>query len=149
MVKLQAKFNKKTLKYVLLNLRMNIAQTNFISRCKKKGLGFVAKLAKRNDEIANTCMVLCGDMEFNLNPASAAYRNNNKDVEKAIYCAEALARMPQQKIKWGAEITRFFAPHLYRVFYAVVIKEEYHFHRALTGEKFQLSTKKRRKGLFK
>jgi hypothetical protein len=78
------------------------------------------------------------DMRFNLAPEASAYRHPNPVVEEAIACAEALARVPQQAVKWNHRVTRALMPSLYHIYYAEVIPEVVASYEALSGQKFVL-----------
>lgn len=61
------------------------------------------------------------DMAFNLSPAADAYRHPNPQVEEAIACIEALARVPQQVHKWGDAAVRLAWPGLYGMYFGTVV----------------------------
>ncbi|MCI5050004.1 MAG: DUF2748 family protein [Rickettsiales bacterium] len=61
------------------------------------------------------------DMQANLTPRADAYRHHNPEIEEAIACVEALARVPQQVIKWGHAATQYAWPNLYPIYYQQVI----------------------------
>ncbi len=61
------------------------------------------------------------DMQFNLDPTADVYSRENKEEEEAISCVEALARVPQQVIKWGHVTTMVFMSNLYKIYYGQVI----------------------------
>lgn len=68
-----------------------------------------------------TLSKLFEDMLFNLAPKADVYSNPDKNIEDAIACVEALARVPQQCNKWGDEIVKLLYPNLYDVYYHEVI----------------------------
>lgn len=61
------------------------------------------------------------DMAFNLAPEAEAYRRADPQAEEAIACIEALARVPQQVMKWGHEAVRFGWPGLYAIYFGTVL----------------------------
>ncbi len=61
------------------------------------------------------------DMAFNLAPEADAYRRADAQEEEAIACIEALARVPQQEIKWGREATHTCWPSLAAFYEDVVL----------------------------
>ncbi len=61
------------------------------------------------------------DMKFNLAPVADVYKNSNPEVEETIACIEALARVPQQVMKWGYLTTMATMQGLYKVYYSEVI----------------------------
>lgn len=64
------------------------------------------------------------DMAFNLSPAGEAYERESPEEAEAIACIEALARVPQQCVKWGHEVTRLCWPRLYTQYYHTIIPEK-------------------------
>lgn len=62
-----------------------------------------------------------GDMAFNLAPEADAYRDPNPVIEEAIAVIEALARVPQQVLKWGHGPVKAAWPQLYAFYYGTVI----------------------------
>lgn len=46
------------------------------------------------------------DMQSNLLPAADVYKRTDPEAEEAIACVEALARVPQQVMKWGYLTTK-------------------------------------------
>ena len=61
------------------------------------------------------------DMQSNLSPAADVYKRADPEAEEAIACVEALARVPQQVMKWGYLTTRSTMHDLYKVYYSEVI----------------------------
>lgn len=61
------------------------------------------------------------DMLFNLAPVADVYQNKNKQIEEAIACVEALARVPQQVNKWGHDVVKVLMHNLYQLYYEDVI----------------------------
>lgn len=59
------------------------------------------------------------DMAFNLEPEG--YDQGNPTFTEAMICIEALARVPQQAIKWGHQATYAAMPNLYKTYYTNVI----------------------------
>ena len=74
-----------------------------------------------NRDWASLILSCLDDMAFNLNPVADAYFDSDEIVEEAIACIEALARVPQQLIKWGTTTTRHSMPHLYQLYFGAVI----------------------------
>jgi len=66
-------------------------------------------------------LVMFEDMAFNLEPKADVYSNPDKNVEEAIACIEALARVPQQSYKWGEETVKYLTPHLFKIYFDEVI----------------------------
>lgn len=61
------------------------------------------------------------DMAVNLAPQAAAYRRADPVEEEQIACIEAVARVPQQVVKWGHDAVAAAWPELYRFYYGTVI----------------------------
>jgi hypothetical protein len=64
---------------------------------------------------------MLADMAFNLAPDADAYKRPDAREEEAIACIEALARVPQQVVKWGHDATQTCWPQLYAFYYGRVI----------------------------
>jgi hypothetical protein len=110
---------------------------------------FIGKLSKNYPEcvgvsadnfIASRLIALCADMEFNLEPKADVYTNKNKEIEEAIACIEALARVPQQAQKWGHDITKRIMKNLYMIYYNQVIPANIETYLNLTGKLYQESS---------
>ena len=128
---------------------MKISQLSFVNKCRDEKISFIPELYEKHKNIGKIAMLLCGDMEFNLSPNSLAYRDKDKNYEAAVFCAEALARIPQQKVKWGAKTTKYFAPNLYKSYFGEVIKEEEKYYKNTTGKNFQLTLPTNKKSFVK
>lgn len=61
------------------------------------------------------------DMLFNLSPVADVYRRDNVDEEEAIACIEAIARVPQQVVKWGGMAVYCTTPSLYSMYYNTIV----------------------------
>ena len=61
------------------------------------------------------------DMAFNLTPDHEAYRRSDPQAHEAMQCMEALARVPQQVIKWGHSTTSLCMRQLYHLYYNEVV----------------------------
>lgn len=76
------------------------------------------------------------DMAFNLAPDADAYRSDNPEEEEAILCIEALARVPQQSIKWSDSITRLCWPNLSHIYDNHVIPGCISAYEQLSGKRY-------------
>ncbi|MBN67630.1 MAG: hypothetical protein CMM94_08735 [Rickettsiales bacterium] len=95
-----------------------------------------------------TNMSLCvADMLFNLAPDADAYRRPDPREEEAIICIEALARVPQQAVKWGHATTRAAWPKLYVMYYGQVIEANKHAIAQRTGRVYELKLQPARWGM--
>ncbi len=61
------------------------------------------------------------DMLFNLSPQADVYQQGSPDEQEATACIEAVARMPQQVIKWGHKAVHCTCPNLYMLYYNTII----------------------------
>ena len=68
--------------------------------------------------LLRTCLQ---DMAFNLAPDHEAYQRANPEAYEAMLCMEALARVPQQTVKWGHDTTALCMPHLYKIYYNDIV----------------------------
>lgn len=100
-------------------------------------LGFTYQRFLDEPYFAMLIKAMFDDMLFNLAPKADVYRNNNKDIEEAIACIEALARVPQQVIKWGYIITSQLMPGLYKIYYSEVVPDLIKPYENITGIKYQ------------
>lgn len=123
-------------KRYLLNIQKQRAKSTykrFIRRCRQKKLFFVGTIPQKGYPAFYTAMAL-SDTRMNLAPQAACYKHENPDVEEAIACAEALARVPQQAMKWEHPVTRALMPNLYAIYYQQVIPTCTQSYIALTGK---------------
>jgi hypothetical protein len=84
--------------------------------------------------------VMLADMKFNLDPKG--YEDENRMREELTKSAEALARVPQQELKWGRKTVEFLYPNLHKIFYSQVIPSVIHTLEVKSGEKFFMRYKK-------
>ena len=94
----------------------------FLSRCDKSKCTPIRTLPDRS-HIASHLVTAIRDMRFNLAPKAPVYERPTPEETEAMACIEALARVPQQVVKWGVSITRWMMPNLYRIYYQEVIPE--------------------------
>jgi len=109
------KHRKFSFSYFIALIKSYIARQKLQTLAKK----FNVKIAHLHSP-ANL-QIMLADMSFNLEPKAPAYERSNKTEQEAIMCVEALARVPQQLIKWGHETTKFMWPNLYRFYYNKLI----------------------------
>ena len=88
------------------------------------------------------------DMRFNLSPVADVYKRVNKEEEEAIACIEALARVPQQVIKWGYLTTMETMRDLYKIYYGEVIPSLIINYNLMTGKKYNRNNTKVSKTFF-
>jgi hypothetical protein len=70
---------------------------------------------------ATAADMFLADMTFNLAPQADVYRHPDPAVEEEIACIEAVARVPQQVMKWGHDAVAVAWPELYRLYYGPII----------------------------
>ncbi len=86
-----------------------------------------------------TNMTRCvADMLFNLAPKADAYQRHSKQEEEAVACIEALARVPQQAVKWSDTITRICWPNLHKIYHREVIAETICHYERLLGRSYEM-----------
>jgi len=109
--------SRRLRKFLLSRLLYRI----FLLRARGKNT-FLKKMPK-NKYPATLIYTMLLDMRFNLAPKADVYARENPEEEEGIACIEALARVPQQAIKWGREIAEALMPRLYHIYYSEVIPE--------------------------
>ena len=136
------RFMKKRRRFSILTLyykiKVSLMTRSFKKRCRKNKLSPWVFLNKK-DNIASQLIMVCDDMYFQIEPDVEAYRDKNPRVEEAVKCAEALARIPQQVVKWGHGMTRYTMPHLYEIYYHEVIPACEKAYEQVTGRDYHMS----------
>jgi len=138
------KYRKGELIHKTAEIKAKRAWKKFRRKAMRKRMKFIPKFPDF-DRPAIRMHQMVGDMLFNLSPVADVYRSDDKDQEEAIACAEALARVPQQVVKWGHHTTLFMYPHLYRIYYGQVIPACVKTFEDLTGGKYKFSYTKKKK----
>lgn len=105
-------------------------------RVSETPMGFASELAE--------CV---RDMAFNLAPDADAYRRADPVEEEAIAVIEALARVPQQAVKWGHKVTREAWPNLYDAYYRQVIPACVASYERLSGKRYHFSLSRPSRGM--
>jgi hypothetical protein len=77
------------------------------------------------------------DMKFNLAPVADVYKRDDEEAEIAIACVEALARVPQQCVKWGHITTSVMMKNLYQIYYTEVIPDLIDIYQKLTNTPYK------------
>ncbi len=126
---------QKTIRFFFKLMMMKIARIKFISKAKKINFLPIKTLAK-NEYLGFSFHSLAADMLFNLEPKADVYSHSDKNVEEAIACIEALARVPQQVNKWGHQYTSFFWRNLYKIYYHKLIPSCIKDYENISGRKF-------------
>jgi hypothetical protein len=89
--------------------------------------------------VAIMIKTMIADMQFNLSPVADVYKREDPEAEEAIACVEALARVPQQVMKWGYITTRATMHDLYKVYYGEVIPSLTQNYELYTGRQYKRS----------
>ena len=82
-------------------------------------------------------MAMIEDMQSNLAPNAEVYKRSDPNAAEAIACVEALARVPQQVMKWGYLTTKSTMHDLYNVYYREVISSLIENYESVTGKKYR------------
>jgi hypothetical protein len=147
-VEVQKKYRAFSISVQLMKLYLVIFRNFFRLYCNSRGINIHNYITIKNG--LGVDIVECiSDYLFNLAPRSDAYRFENKNWETAIACAEALARVPQQEVKWGKDITGYFMPNLQKFYYKKVISAEVKFYEINTGKKFSVNNRRNYIPLYK
>lgn len=124
-----------------IQFKSYLATSAFQKRAMAKNITF-AKIHP-----ARYIKILMSDMKFNLHPIASVYQDKNPVIEEAIICVEALARVPQQVVKWGHRTTRYLYPNLYKIYYEEVIPAVIQNYEMRSGEKFYMEYHKPKRSL--
>lgn len=141
----------KGIRYLVQAAKLKIQKIALLNRAKKKNITFL-NLLTHESRFATLTKAMVEDMLFNLSPKADVYQNPNKDVEEAIACVEALARVPQQVNKWGKPLTQVLMKNLYQIYFTEVIpgcvkayevlsKKKYEYNKSKTKTSFISSVK--------
>lgn len=119
-----------------LKILVYIKKQILLSKAKKNNLVFVYTI-KNEKYFAKMLKAMFADMLFNLTPKADVYSRSDPEEEEAIACVEALARVPQQVIKWGHLVTSTLMPGLYKIYYCEVIPSLIQAYNKLTGQNYK------------
>lgn len=114
------KRSKFSLGWFFAQLRRAVAWVRFAMAVRPDGLPlrFHTYPSMRAATAADAFL---NDMAFNLAPQADVYRHPDPAVEEEIACIEAVARVPQQVMKWGHDAVAAAWPELYRLYYGPII----------------------------
>ncbi|MFN7038626.1 MAG: DUF2748 family protein [Alphaproteobacteria bacterium] len=145
------KFFKKNKRYGLIyiftQLKIYIYKKIFFLRANKLEFKFLIK-EKKEKYFASKLVALFLDMKFNLAPVADVYKSDDKDEEEAIACIEALARVPQQVLKWGRHLTQELTPNLFDIYYSQVIPSCIETYENITNQKYYINFKSKEKAFW-
>ena len=126
----------KGLKILFLKLSSKYHRYKLLKYADNNKLFFVKRFAKEK-YMSLMIRVMIADMKSHLSPIADVYKRDDPEEEEAISCIEALARVPQQVMKWGYLTTRATMHDLYKIYYREVIPslvENYYY---VTGKKYK------------
>ena len=125
----------KPLSYYFKVLWLKILRLIFVFRANRIKFWPVSEI-KKEEFLGEALQALLADMLFNLEPVADVYSNPDRNIEEAIACIEALARVPQQVNKWGHQNTLFLWRNLYKFYYYKVIPKCIEEYENISGKKF-------------
>lgn len=140
----QLKFYRKNkikgLRLQYIKLLSFLSRQKFYFRMKKEELLFT-KVYRRERYPGLMLKAMIQDMIFNLEPKADVYKRDDPDEDEAVACIEALARVPQQVIKWGHLTTMAMMYELYEIYYKQVIPSLISSYQSVSGIKYRRSYK--------
>lgn len=108
------------LKVSWIKLSVKYYKHKLLKMAKKHHCLFIQRFA--NEKYMGIMIkAMIQDMQSNLSPNADVYKRDDPEAEEAIACVEALARVPQQVMKWGYLTTKATMHDLYKVYYEKVI----------------------------
>ncbi|MBY0408164.1 MAG: DUF2748 family protein, partial [Rickettsiales bacterium] len=110
----------KNARSLLAWLKSRISWLVFCLLLRLRGMGALCTLGRSKNPATQLRRCL-QDMLFNLTPDHEAYRRPDPAQHEAMQCMEALARVPQQAVKWGPRATALCMSGLYRLYYGEVV----------------------------
>lgn len=120
--KFYKKHKKRTTSVVATSIKSRYKTNSLLQKIEKIDPAISHKFGKEKYP-ADQLLTSIRDMKFNLAPEADAYRRDDPNEKEAIDCVEALARVPQQVVKWGHDTTNALMPNLYYIYYQKVIPE--------------------------
>jgi hypothetical protein len=115
-VDLKLRHPRRTFAWILSAIGWRV----FLLRMRSKGMPEIGTLGKAPLRALHARTFL-QDMAFNLSPVADVYKRNNPQEEEAIATIEAVARVPQQVVKWGHDAVRASIPSLYALYYDDIV----------------------------
>nr|WP_253308243.1 DUF2748 family protein [Rickettsia endosymbiont of Ceutorhynchus assimilis] len=140
-LKFYHKNNIYGLKIYWLKLMIFIYKYQLLNYADKHDLIFIRKF-KSDRYMGLMIEAMFKDMQANLSPMADVYKNKNPEIEEAIACIEALARVPQQVMKWGYLTTMATMKDLYKIYYNEVIPSLITSYTLVTGRSYKRNLKK-------
>lgn len=124
------------LRVLWVKLLIKYHRSKFLRKILAMNLIFIKRF-KQDRYMAIMIRAMLADMQANLSPDADVYKRNDKEAEEAIACVEALARVPQQVMKWGYLTTRATMHNLFKVYYGEVIPSLTQNYELYTGRKYK------------
>lgn len=141
-IKFYRKVKKFGMVYTIVKIKLIIYKFIFKKKCDYYRYTNLFTI-KVDDYLITHIAIMLKDMSFNLKPEADVYKRQNKIEEEAIQCIEALARVPQQAIKWGHIATKHLTPNLYEIYYKEVIPGCIRTYENITKTKYNINLKKK------
>ena len=130
-------------KTLYLKILAYLQKKHLLNYALKNSLIFLKVFYRKEKYMGLMIETMIADMLANLSPGGDVYKSENKDVEEAIACAESLARVPQQAIKWGHLSTQTTMKSLYVIYYQQVIPSLIKSYEEYTGLEFKRNRNKK------
>lgn len=121
---------------LLLKFRIKRLRNKLLGYADKNKLQFL-KIFNKEKYMGLMIAGMIEDMQSHLSPVADVYKRSDKEAEEAISCVEALARVPQQVMKWGYLTTGATMHDLYKVYYSEVIPSLVDNYNHLKGIKYK------------
>lgn len=139
-IEVQSKFRKFSISLFCLKIFAFFYRIYFETKCDSKKIYFYKFI--KSKKLANEIVECISDYLFNLEPQADVYRDKNLEKQAAIACAEAIARVPQQQVKWGEYITKYFMQNMYIYYAENLITEAKKYYEKYSSSKFFINNKK-------
>ncbi len=125
-------------------LQVRLAVRQLKQRAAKAGAAMVTHfptdlVSEDSQGFATQLSEFVRDMAFNLAPDAEVYKRPDPVEEEAIAVIEALARVPQQAVKWGHHHTQLAWPNLYKAYYQVVIPSCIAAYEQISGKRYHFT----------
>lgn len=147
--KFYRKIKRSDLKSWYLGKKIRRYTVRFRKKCREEGIMFLPAVKLDEGYLAMTLVMILADTKFNLEPKADAYSRSDPQEEEAVACIEAVARVPQQVIKWGHRTAKAMMPHLYDFYYEEIIPSCIRTYHHISGEPYHFTFTKKRLPLWK
>lgn len=122
-----------------VRLKVRWMQKRFIRKLEKSSYAVFSEIAKGQKYPITQIAMSLDDTLFNLAPVADVYQHDDPMVEEAIACVEAVARVPQQVIKWGHPVVQILMRHLYVVYYKEIIPGCIQAYETISGQQYAVT----------